>query len=132
MLTLLLAGCVGGGGDGYPSLARRPVESPPEEKVVAPPEEATPADPALVSDVEGLVQNARKASAIFDANVSGAQQKAAEAAGSDVSSEVWVVAQLAIATLESDRYDSVWEVCRLDTLNIRPQKIGTAARRDRE
>src|SRR3546814_913770 len=107
MLTLLLAGCVGGGGDGYPSLARRPVESPPEEKVVAPAEEAIPADPALVSEVEGLVQKARKASAIFDANVSGAQQKAAEAAGSAVSSEVWVAAQLAISTLESDRYDSV-------------------------
>src|SRR3546814_16618100 len=70
-------------------------------------EEAIPADPALVSEVEGLVQKARKASAIFDANVSGAQQKAAEAAGSAVSSEAWVAAQLAISTLESDRYDSV-------------------------
>lgn len=119
MLTLLLAGCVGGGGDGYPSLARRPVESPPEEKVVAPAEEAIPADPALVSEVEGLVQKARKASAIFDANVSGAQQKAAEAAGSAVSSEVWVAAQLAISTLESDRYDSVSALASLDTLYIR-------------
>src|SRR3546814_20809230 len=79
MLTLLLAGCVGGGGDGYPSLARRPVESPPEVKVVAPAEEAITAAPALVSEVEGLVQKARKASAIFDANFPVAQQKAAAA-----------------------------------------------------
>src|SRR3546814_4754065 len=69
--------------------------------------------------VEGLVQKARKASAIFDANVSGAQQKAAEAAGSAVSSEVWVAAQLAISTLESDRYDSVSALASLDTLYIR-------------
>src|SRR3546814_20491122 len=67
----------------------------------------------------GLVQKARKASAIFDANVSGAQQKAAEAAGSAVSSEAWVAAQLAISTLESDRYDSVSALASLDTLYIR-------------
>src|SRR3546814_10235974 len=71
------------------------------------------------SEVEGLVQKARKASAIFDANVSGAQQKAAEAAGSAVSSEAWVAAQLAISTLESDRYDSVSALASLDTLYIR-------------
>lgn len=118
MLALLLAGCVGGGGDGYPSLARRPAESPPEEEVISPAEEAVPADSALVSEVEGLVQKARKASAVFDTNVSGAQQKVAEAAGSDVSSDAWVAAQLAISTLESDRYDSVSALASLDTLYI--------------
>src|SRR3546814_2767610 len=72
-----------------------------------------------ISDWSSDVCSSDLASAIFDANVSGAQQKAAEAAGSAVSSEVWVAAQLAISTLESDRYDSVSALASLDTLYIR-------------
>src|SRR3546814_17014007 len=72
-----------------------------------------------ISDWSSDVCSSDLASAIFDANVSGAQQKAAEAAGSAVSSEAWVAAQLAISTLESDRYDSVSALASLDTLYIR-------------
>src|SRR3546814_11465204 len=87
MLTLLLAGCVGGGGDGYPSLARRPVESLQEATVVAPADEAIPAHPDLVSVGEGLVQNALKSCSISSSNVLVANMKASEVDGPTVSED---------------------------------------------
>jgi hypothetical protein len=50
--------------------------------------------------------------------VGGTQERVSAAAGSAVSSEAWVAAQLAISNLESQRYDSVFALASLDTLYV--------------
>lgn len=117
MLALFLAGCAGGNGD-YPSLAKRPIESGGTVAAKAPTVEAVAEDPAVVKEVEGLVQRARAGAAAFDATVGGTQERVNVATGSAVSSERWVAAQLAISNLESQRYDSVFALASLDTLYV--------------
>lgn len=118
MLALFLAGCAGGGNGDYPSLAKRPIES--RGAVAAPPPvvEAVADDPAVVREVDGLMQRARAGAAAFDSAVGGTQERVSAAAGSAVSSEAWVAAQLAISNLESQRYDSVFALASLDTLYV--------------
>ena len=66
-----------------------------------------------------MLQRARAGAAAFDATVGGTQERVNAAAGSAVSSESWVAAQLAISNLESQRYDSVFALASLDTLYVR-------------
>lgn len=121
MLALFLAGCAGGGNGDYPSLAKRPIESRGAEAANPPDVEAVEAvadDPAVVREVEGLMQRARAGAAAFDSAVGGTQERVSAATGSAVSSEPWVAAQLAISNLESQRYDSVFALASLDTLYV--------------
>lgn len=118
MLALFLAGCAGSGNGDYPSLAKRPVESRGAGAATAPAVESNADDPAVVEEVEGLMQKARAGAAAFDAGVGGTRERVNAAAGSAVSSEAWVSAQLAISTLESQRYDSVFALASLDTLYV--------------
>jgi len=118
MLALFLAGCAGGGNGDYPSLAKRPIESRDAEAANPPAVEAVADDPAVVTEVDGLMQRARAGAAAFDAAVGGTQERVGAAAGSAVSSEAWVAAQLAISNLESQRYDSVFALASLDTLYV--------------
>ena len=119
MLALFLAGCAGGGNGDYPSLAKRPIESGGGVAANPPRVEAVADDPAVVKEVEGLVQRARAGAVAFDATVGGTQERVNAATGSAVSSESWVAAQLAISNLESRRYDSVFALASLDTLYVR-------------
>jgi hypothetical protein len=118
MLALFLAGCAGGGNGDYPSLAKRPIESRGGVAANPPVVEAVADDPAVVKEVDGLMQRARAGAAAFDAAVGGTQERVSAAAGSVVSSEAWVAAQLAISNLESQRYDSVFALASLDTLYV--------------
>ena len=118
MLALFLAGCAGSGNGDYPTLAKRAVESRAAEAANPPAAEAGADDPAVVQEVEGLMQKARAGAAAFDAGVGGTQERVNAAAGSAVSSEAWVSAQAAISTLESGRYDSVFALASLDTLYV--------------
>jgi hypothetical protein len=118
MLALFLAGCAGGGNGDYPSLAKRPIESRGGAAANPPAVEAVADDPAVVRQVDGLMQRARAGAAAFDVVVGGTQERVNAAAGSAVSSESWVAAQLAISNLESQRYDSVFALASLDTLYV--------------
>lgn len=118
MLALLLAGCAGAGDGDYPSLARRPIETRIND-VPVPPAPAEPTeDPALAQEIDALVQKARAGATAFDAGLPAVRQRVNAAAGSAASSEAWVAAELAISTLESDRYESVFALASLDTLYV--------------
>lgn len=118
-LALFLAGCASaiGGHDGYPSLARRPVESQDYETPAAVP--STPAPIAAPADDTELSRYSTQASAgaaNFDKAYADAQRLAQAASKAAVSSEQWVAAQAAISGLEAARNDSVSALAALDTL----------------
>lgn len=117
-LALLLAGCVGGqSGVAYPSLAKRPIESGGAVRAPAtPPPAASAADPALEGEVARLSDQAKAGASAFDASYPKAEQQARAAAGSGVSSEAWVAAQVTLSGLESARNESVSALAELDTL----------------
>ena len=117
IFALLLAGCASGDGN-YPSLAKRPIESARNGGAPAAPAAPAAEDPALTQEIAALVERARKAAAAFDAQLPDVRQKVGAAAGSAASSEAWVVAELAISSLDSERYDSVYALANLDTLYI--------------
>ena len=118
MFALVLAGCASGADGDYPSLARRPIESNGSE-AASPVQAEVREDPALTKEVGELVTKAKSGAAAFDAGLESARAKVNAAAGSAVSSEAWVAAELAISTLESERYDSVSALASLDTLYVR-------------
>lgn len=123
LMAFLISACAGAGQDGrgYPSLARRPVETQGASaggeaaEVVAP---ALPVaiDAALRDRLAGLSRQAEQGAEKFDrtyARVAGAIRVSAAAA---ISSEQWVVAQQSLGRLEQARYDSVFALASLDTL----------------
>lgn len=118
MFALFLAGCAGAPAGDYPSLAKRPIESGGSEVASQAPA-GVQQDPALTKEVGELVAKAKSGGAGFDAGLSNARDRVNAAAGSAVSSEAWVAAELAISTLESERYDSVAALASLDTLYVR-------------
>ncbi|MBB4641408.1 hypothetical protein [Rhizorhapis suberifaciens] len=118
MFALFLAGCAGGTSGDYPSLAKRPIESSGSE-VASPAPTEVQEDTALAKEVGELVAKARAGAVSFDAGLAGARERVNKAAGASVSSESWVAAELAISTLESERYDSVSALASLDTLYVK-------------
>ncbi|MEC3910729.1 hypothetical protein U5A82_09625 [Sphingobium sp. CR2-8] len=115
-LALILSGCAGPP-QNYPSLAKRPVESAPVEKL-SPPPAPIPADAALSAEIARYMGQADKGAAAFDAAYARADKAARGAAGAAVSSDAWVSAQVAISALESARNDSVSALASLDTLYV--------------
>lgn len=123
--ALFLSACTGMGQDGrgYPSLAKRPVESArvggvapndvQDQGVETP---AAPADPDLMQQLTSLSAQAAKGKSAFDALYPAAADHARAAAGAAVSSEAWVVAHVDLSALEQARYDSVYALASLDTL----------------
>ncbi|AUW57193.1 hypothetical protein C1T17_02900 [Sphingobium sp. SCG-1] len=119
-LALFLTGCAAavGGGDGYPSLARRPVESQDYETPAAAPSVPAPAVAVPADDAE-LSRYAAQASAgaaNFDKAYADAERLTRAASGAAISSDPWVAAQAAISALEAARNDSVSALAALDTL----------------
>lgn len=117
--ALLLAGCATAQGDGraYPSLAKRPIESP-NYGVVAAPAPAPVIDPAADAEPARLLKQALAGDAAFDSAYGAAQAKARAASSAGPMSEAWVEAQVALSALESARNDSVFALASLDTLYI--------------
>ncbi|MGE4429306.1 MAG: hypothetical protein AB7E05_01025 [Sphingobium sp.] len=139
LMAFLLSACAGVGQDGrgYPSLARRSVETQgsAETGAVAGEEAAeveaaeggaaesgggiSPAiDASLRDQLSGLSRQADQGAEKFDrlyGQVSGAIRVSAAAA---ISSEQWVVAQQSLGRLEQARYDSVFALASLDTLYV--------------
>lgn len=132
LMAFLLSACAGGvsqDGRGFPSLARRPIESQESADseaaevgaVVAP--APVPSDEAALRDhIAALSRQAGQGGAKFDAlfgQISGSIRVSASA---PVASEQWVVAQEALGRLEQARYDSVYALASLDVLYVERMK----------
>ncbi len=118
-IALLLTGCASAPG-GYPSLARRAIETAPMAGVV--PSASTPApapDPALDREIAALKAQADKGAAAFESAYATADRLTRAAADAAVSSDAWVAAQQAISNVEAARNDSVSALASLDTLYVR-------------
>ncbi|MDX3900913.1 MAG: hypothetical protein QHC40_10450 [Sphingobium sp.] len=120
-IALLLTGCASAPG-GYPSLARRAIETAPMAD--AAPSTSTPApapapDPALEREIAALKAQADKGAAAFESAYATAERLTRAAADAAVSSDPWVAAQQAISNVESARNDSVSALASLDTLYVR-------------
>jgi hypothetical protein len=123
--ALFLSACTGMGQDGrgYPSLAKRPVESarvggevPNDVQDQGTETPAAPADSDLMQQLATLSSQADKGKTAFDALYPTAADHVHAAAGAAVSSEAWVVAHVDLSALEQARYDSVYALASLDTL----------------
>lgn len=120
--ALFLSACTGMGQDGrgYPSLAKRPVETARVGGEVAdrpdPVANPAPADPDLAKRLADLSAQADKGRAAFDALYADAAAHIRGASGAAVSSEAWVAAHVDLSRLEQARYDSVYALASLDTL----------------
>ena len=105
---------------GYPSLAKRPIESREKTAQPAGPEAA----PGPVSDPVAESQAARFAAegatgvAEFDKNLNRVTAKVAAAAAASPGSEAWSQAQIEISGLDAARYESVVALANLDTLYV--------------
>lgn len=105
----------------YPSLAKRPAESNDRFRDSASEQQpvvAAPSDPALAAEVETLARKAGEADGAFQTQLPGGRKAVTAAAGSAVSSENWVAAQMAISALDAARYESVAALASLDTLHV--------------
>lgn len=123
--ALFLSACTGMGQDGrgYPSLAKRPVESarvggevPNDVQDQGTEAPAAAADPALIQKLAILSSQADMGKTAFDALYPAAADHVRAAVGAAVSSEAWVVAHVDLSALEQARYDSVYALASLDTL----------------
>jgi hypothetical protein len=105
---------------GAPSLARRPAElrDPAAQAVpqTAPAPATVPADPALVIQLQRLVEQADVANQSFSTALSGHVARVSAGKGAAVANEAWVVGQNAISALDSLRYESVASLAALDSL----------------
>lgn len=115
-LVLFLAGCAGAP-SGYPSLAKRAAEGAPIAAPAPPPAPVT-ADAKLGAEIDRYTAQAQAGRAAFDKAYGEADKATRAAAGSAVSSDAWVGAQVAISALESARNDSVSALASLDTLFV--------------
>ncbi len=103
----------------YPSLARREVERTASAPAPAPaPAGETPADPALLARLPGIVAAARTAHERFVAARERTERLVAGASGSAPGSESWAVASVALAGLESSRSAAMIALADLDALHV--------------
>ena len=115
-IALFLSGCAGTL-QGYPSLAKRPIENAPVGEA-APAPAPGEADPALQAEIDRFATQSRSGAEAFDRAYPAADRATKAAQGSPVSSEAWVTAQLAISSLEAARNDSVSALASLDVLYV--------------
>lgn len=125
LMAFLLSACAGGMGQdgrGYPSLARRPVESQgtggSEEAAGIAPVPIPAEDPALKEQLAALSRQAEQGREKFDRLYGEVAGSIRVSASAPVASEQWVVAQQALGRLEQARYDSVYVLASLDTLYV--------------
>lgn len=109
---------MGQDGRGYPSLAKRAIET--EAAAASPQPDGSQApissDTSLTAQLADLSQQAEKGRAAFDALYAEAARRVRVATSAPVSSEQWVAANVDLGRLEQARYDSVFALASLDTL----------------
>ncbi|MGD9811883.1 MAG: hypothetical protein AB7U35_11200 [Sphingobium sp.] len=122
LLALLLAGCAapGDGKGGFPSLAKRPIESPAAAETSEPPpiHGGEGATPELRTRIAALEEQARRGGSRFDALYGELADQVRHSSNAAVSSEPWVAAHVALGRLEQARYDAVYALADLDSLYI--------------
>lgn len=122
--AVVLAACSTPGGDRYPSLAIRDVEraegqfEPVESSEIDVPPVETDLTGPLGQRLAALVAQAEEAHAGFAVAVPSASRIVEAAAGSDVASDRWAAAQVALADLDSARSLTAVPLGDLDTLFI--------------
>ncbi len=124
---MLLSAC--GSREGYPSLAKRPVERiTGSDPVVAAspvvPPAPIPPDLGLQSRLARLTEQARDAHARFNSAKNKTAGLVAAASGASVVSESWSQATVALASLESRRSDAMIALAELDTLYVKDRIDG--------
>ena len=116
LLAFLLSACASAEGD-YPSLARRPIERvtgsfiPP-----SPPPAAIPVDPAVIRQLDSLLDRVRAADAKFHARKAAVSRTIAAAAGAAKASEAWSVAMIALADLDAARSEGMIALADIDAI----------------
>ena len=118
LAPLCVAACATPSGDGYPSLAKRPIEGtlstrPPEPQPAPPP---LPADASLAERIARYSGDAAAGESRFRAALGTAQARTRSAAGAGPSSEAWLEAQMAISAADAARGPSVAALASLDGL----------------
>lgn len=119
VLALFLSGCAMSTGEGYPSLAKRPVEG---RLDVAPPAVESEAPGPLPADLVGRLArwggDSAAAAQAFAAERRVAEPLVSAAAGAAVASEKWVVAQQAISRLQATRAPVSGALADIDRLYL--------------
>jgi hypothetical protein len=113
---------------GYPSLAKRPVESRNRDVPVRAPVQPAAPDASLATQVDTLGEQAASGDAAFQQQIAQGRRTASAAAGSAPTTEAWVAAEMAISVLDSARYETVAALAGLDTLYIGRLANGDVAR----
>lgn len=103
LLPLGLAACAGERDNGYPSLAKRPVEARGFDEPAAPPPAPVRPDPALDRMIAAQTAQLQTVRAGFDRDAARAERAAAAARGTAVGSDAWLEAQTALAQLDDWR-----------------------------
>lgn len=120
--SLVLSACTQGTGR-YPSLAKRdaermvgsiPVPEPEPAPTNGPPPPAVPQD--VAQQLDRIAAAAEAAHADFLEQVPRARARASAARGAGVASDSWADAQVALASLESARSDTMFALADLDGL----------------
>lgn len=117
LAAVLLAGCAGSS-DAYPSLAIREAERVSGEFTPATPD-TSPAPVASGEDISAILDQAKGAHRIFQAEQPGAQQLARAAAGAGIESAEYARALVALAQLTSLRGQTVIAMSNLDDLEVK-------------
>jgi len=126
--VLLAAGCAAPGP--YPSLAPRPAEKAYAEDAEERQPTPQPDDPALASEIDRLLAEAKAGAAEFDSALPAAQS-AASAAGA-AGSDAWIEAQQALSRLETARARTTAAIADLDRLAVERVGAGTLGSGDSE
>lgn len=129
LVPLLVAvGCAAPGP--YPSLAPRPAEKAYAEDSEERKPTPQPDDPALVGEIDRLLEAGKAGAAEFDSALPAAQAAAGAAGGEG--SETWIEAQQALSRLESARARTTAAAADLDRLALERTGAGTLGSGDSE
>ncbi|MEN9718028.1 MAG: hypothetical protein RIQ99_906 [Pseudomonadota bacterium] len=115
-VALGLSGCAATG-NGYPSLARRPIERISAATPATAPTEAqqpSPLSPTVLDQIVLALSRARDADAKFQQQQAATRKLVDAAHGSAVASEAWAVATTALSALESSRSSAMIALADLD------------------
>ncbi len=114
--VILLAACASKPGE-YPSLARRPIERV-SGSLAAPPPPAAPvsADPAVINQIDSLLERVRAADARFKLRESRVRQAIDAAKGAAKASERWSLAMIALADLDAARSEAMLALADIDAI----------------
>lgn len=110
-----LAGCAKDTGE-YPSLERRPIERAGAIGAPTPPPPPAPLSPELSARLDTLAAQARAAHARFVDQLPAARRRIREGSRAPIGSDAWGDAQVALASLQSARSQTMLPLADLDLL----------------